>query len=111
MCARGARSQDVVKDHDPANFQTKQVFFESKDGTKVPMFIIGRKGQEHKGDTCCFLYGYGGFSISITPTFNPFRTVFMKHFDGILCIVNLRGGGEYGEDWHEAGCNNDGTIT
>lgn len=54
------------------------------------MFIVGRKGQEHKGDTCTFLYGYGGFSISITPTFNPFRTVFMKHFDGILCIVNLR---------------------
>ena len=57
---------------------------------QVPMFIVGRRGQAHTGDTCTFLYGYGGFSISITPTFNPFRTVFMKHFDGILCIVNLR---------------------
>jgi len=100
--------EDSVKDHNPADFETKQVFFESKDGTKVPMFIIGRKGQKHTGDTCTFLYGYGGFSISITPTFNPFRTVFMKHFDGILCIANIRGGGEYGEDWHAGGCNNDG---
>ncbi|EKX52571.1 hypothetical protein GUITHDRAFT_161224, partial [Guillardia theta CCMP2712] len=100
--------EDIVSNHRPEDFETKQVFYESKDGTKIPMFIVGKKGQEHSGNTCTLLYGYGGFSISITPSFNPFRTVFINHFNALLCVANIRGGGEYGEDWHEAGCNNNG---
>lgn len=84
-------------------FHRTQVFFDSKDGTKVPMFIVTKKGKVFDGNSCTLLYGYGGFSISITPTFSPFRTVFIKHFDGCLAIANIRGGGEYGEEWHEAG--------
>jgi len=95
--------EDVVADHSPDDFQTKQVFFDSKDGTKVPMFIVTKKGKVFDGNSCTLLYGYGGFSISITPTFSPFRTVFIKHFDGCLAIANIRGGGEYGEEWHDAG--------
>ena len=102
--------EDAVADHKADDFETKQVFYPSKDGTKIPMFLIGRRGQVHSGDTCCFLYGYGGFSISLTPSFNPFRTVLMKHYGAIVCVANLRGGGEYGEDWHAAGCNNDGKV-
>jgi prolyl oligopeptidase len=95
--------EDVVVDHNSDDFETKQVFYQSKDGTKIPMFLVGRKGQVHTGDTCTLLYGYGGFSIPITPSFSPFRTVFIKHFNGLLAVANIRGGGEYGEEWHEAG--------
>jgi prolyl oligopeptidase len=96
-------SEDVVLNHDPGSFQTEQVFYHSKDGTRVPMYIISRKSKARSADTCALLYGYGGFSINLKPTFSAFRTVLMQHLDAIVCVANIRGGAEYGEDWHKAG--------
>jgi prolyl oligopeptidase len=96
-------SEDVVMNHDPANFQTLQVFYHSKDGTRVPMYIISRRSKVPSPDTCALLYGYGGFSINMKPSFSAFRTVLMHNMDAIVCIANIRGGAEYGEDWHKAG--------
>lgn len=87
---------------DGSNYVTEQVFFESKDGTKVPMFITHKKGIEYDGTNPTFLYGYGGFNISITPRFSVVNTVFLEQ-GGIYVVVNLRGGSEFGEDWHKAG--------
>jgi prolyl oligopeptidase len=87
---------------DPAQFQTDQVFFTSKDGTRVPMFVVHRKGLQKDGRNPVLLYGYGGFNISLTPSFSVSNLVWMER-GGVLAIPNLRGGGEYGEDWHLAG--------
>jgi prolyl oligopeptidase len=87
---------------DPDAYETRQVFFKSKDGTRVPMFLVHRKGLA-QGDLPTYLYGYGGFSISLTPQFDPGRLLWLEE-GGLLAVVNLRGGGEYGEDWHQAGC-------
>lgn len=84
-------------------YETKQVFYTSKDGTKVPMFIIAPKDFKQDGTAPCYLYGYGGFSISLTPQYSPNWIAFPYIFDGICAIPNLRGGGEYGEEWHQAG--------
>ena len=96
-------SEDVVTNHDPKNFQTQQVFYHSKDGTRIPMYIICRRSQPQSADTCALLYGYGGFSINMKPSFSAFRTVLMQNMNAIVCIANIRGGAEYGEDWHKAG--------
>lgn len=83
-------------------FETKQVFYTSKDGTNIPMFIIHKRGIAFDGNNPTMLYGYGGFNISLTPSFSVSRMMFLEN-GGVYAIANLRGGGEYGEDWHRAG--------
>ena len=87
---------------DPAQFETKQLFFNSKDGTRVPMFVSHKKGLKLDGQNPCYLYGYGGFQINLTPSFSSTAVMFMEQ-GGVYCVVNLRGGSEYGEEWHKAG--------
>ena len=86
----------------PDDYETRQVFFTSKDGTRVPMFLTGRKGLKPSGNIPTVLYGYGGFNISITPAFSVGNLVWLEQ-GGLLAVPSLRGGGEYGEDWHQAG--------
>lgn len=86
----------------PDEFETEQVFYPSKDGTRIPMFIVHKKGLELNGKNPAILYGYGGFNISSTPNFSPTRIAWLEQ-GGVYCIANLRGGSEYGEKWHEAG--------
>ena len=89
-------------DFDPDRYETRQVFYASKDGTRVPMFLTCRKGIVLDGRNPTYLYGYGGFKISVTPGFSVSRLVWME-MGGVYAVANLRGGGEYGEDWHQAG--------
>jgi len=89
-------------DFDPAKYETRQVFYASKDGTKIPMFITSKKGLKLDGNQPTLLYGYGGFSVSMTPHFSTGTVVWME-MGGVYAVANLRGGGEYGEDWHQAG--------
>lgn len=86
----------------PDEYETKQVFFNSKDGTRVPIFLSYRKGLQLNGKNPVLLYGYGGFNVPMTPGFNVSNLFFMEQ-GGIYAVVNLRGGSEYGEAWHKAG--------
>jgi prolyl oligopeptidase len=86
----------------PAEYETQQVFTKSKDGTRVPLFITARKGTKLDGANPTILYGYGGFNVSVTPSFTPLIAAWVQ-MGGIYAVVNLRGGGEYGRAWHEAG--------
>ncbi len=87
---------------DLQQYETRQIFYESKDGTRIPMFIIHRKGMQLDGGNPTLLYGYGGFNVSLTPAFRSSRLVWVEQ-GGVMAIPNLRGGGEYGEEWHMAG--------
>ena len=89
-------------DFNPAAFETKQVFFESKDGTKVPMFLTYKKGLKLDGGNPTYLYGYGGFNVSLSPAFSVGNLVWME-MGGVYAQPNLRGGAEYGEEWHQGG--------
>lgn len=87
---------------DPASYEVKQVFYTSRDGTRVPMFIVEKKGLKLDGSHPTVLYGYGGFDFSTTPTFDPMLPVWLE-LGGVYAVANIRGGGEYGEAWHRAG--------
>jgi len=89
-------------DFDPSGYETKQAFYTSKDGTRVPMFITYKKGLALDGSNPTLLYGYGGFNISLTPSFSVANLVWLE-MGGVYAQPNLRGGGEYGEEWHQAG--------
>uniref|UniRef100_A0AAY5EVW0 Prolyl endopeptidase n=1 Tax=Electrophorus electricus TaxID=8005 RepID=A0AAY5EVW0_ELEEL len=93
----------TVKGFNPADYQTTQVFYTSVDGTQVPMFIVHKRDIDLDGSHPAFLYGYGGFNISITPSYSVSRLIFVRHLGGVLAVANIRGGGEYGETWHKAG--------
>jgi prolyl oligopeptidase len=101
-----ARTNEVFKApkvaFDPTAYETRQVFYSSKDGTRVPMFITSKKGIALDGNNPTLLYAYGGFNISLTPSFSAANIAWMD-MGGIYAVPNLRGGGEYGKDWHEAG--------
>ena len=89
-------------DFDGSKYETKQVFYASKDGTRVPMFIVHRKGLALDGNNPTYLYGYGGFRVSMTPYFTPAQAIWLE-MGGVYAMPNLRGGGEYGQAWHDGG--------
>ncbi len=86
----------------PDDFTVEQRFYKSKDGTEVPMFVVMKKGLDRSKGSPTLLYGYGGFNVSMTPAFSPTRLAWVDK-GGVLAIANLRGGGEYGKAWHDAG--------
>lgn len=94
---------------DPSEFVAEQVRYNSKDGSSVPMFVVRKKStlnslnEKPIEPIPTLLYGYGGFGVSLTPTFSPSRLVFLNNLGGMLVVPSLRGGGEYGEDWHHQG--------
>ena len=87
---------------DGSAYETRQVFYPGKDGTPVPMFITMKKGTRLDGTNPCYLYGYGGFNIPVTPAYSPNVALFLE-YGGIYAVANIRGGGEYGSEWHKAG--------
>lgn len=87
---------------DPTQYESRQVFYTSKDGTRIPMMITHKKGLELNGKNPAMLYGYGGFNISLTPSFSTSNIIWLEN-GGVYAVPNLRGGGEYGEEWHKAG--------
>ncbi|KAJ3681935.1 hypothetical protein LUZ60_014508 [Juncus effusus] len=93
-----------VPGFDRTGFEAKQVFVPSKDGTKIPMFIVSKTNLELNKSHPTLLYGYGGFNISNNPSFNTVILALLKNLNVIYCVANIRGGGEYGKEWHKAGC-------
>ncbi|RKP05955.1 prolyl endopeptidase-like protein [Thamnocephalis sphaerospora] len=93
----------VVSGFNSNEFETKQVLVRSNDGTQIPMFITARKDIKLDGSNPALLYGYGGFSISLLPNFSSSWAFFLRHYNGVLAVANIRGGGEYGELWHGGG--------
>jgi prolyl oligopeptidase len=91
-----------IPDFKPADYETKQVFYNSKDGTRVPMFLVYKKGLKLDGNNPTLLYGYGGFNVTTAPAFNSMRLALLEQ-GFVYASANMRGGGEYGEKWHEAG--------
>ncbi|KAF5837923.1 prolyl endopeptidase [Dunaliella salina] len=89
--------------HNPADYETKQVFVPSKDGTRIPMFITHKKGLKLDSSLPTLLYGYGGFNISLEPGFSATRLTFMRGYNGVYAQASIRGGGEYGVGWRDAG--------
>ncbi|OAV86379.1 hypothetical protein PTTG_10029 [Puccinia triticina 1-1 BBBD Race 1] len=96
-------SNTPIPSLNPDDFVSKQVFYESKDGTKVPMFIVHKKDFKQDGTAPAIQYGYGGFGNPITPFFSSPFLIFVAHYGGVIAVPNIRGGGEYGERWHLAG--------
>ncbi len=94
--------QTEIPGYDASQYQVSEVFYPSKDGTQVHMFLVHRRNMQKNGANPVYLYGYGGFNISLTPSFAPNRIPFLAK-GGIIAVANLRGGGEYGEKWHKAG--------
>jgi prolyl oligopeptidase len=92
----------LLEDYAPSDYETRQVFYPSKDGTRIPLFITARKGTILSGANPTILYGYGGFNTSVTPGFSPLIAAWIQ-MGGVYAVANLRGGGEYGRAWHEAG--------
>ncbi|CAH8647402.1 unnamed protein product [Heterobilharzia americana] len=95
--------ESKVRGVDLNQFKVKQVFYKSKDGANIPMFLVLPKDFQQNGSAPCQLYAYGGFNISVTPSFCVSRLLFLLHFGGIAAVANIRGGGEYGKPWHDAG--------
>ncbi len=105
MTSKTGKSAELFRpkvDFKSGDYVTEQVFYKSKDGTRVPMFLTYKKGLEKNGNNPTLLYGYGGFDISVTPGFRPDTAVWLE-MGGVYAVANLRGGGEYGEEWHLAG--------
>ena len=92
-----------VNDHDSSQIETEQVFFTSKDGTKVPMFLIYKKGLKRDGNNLTLMYGYGGFKCSLGIYFSSSRLSLINNLGGVYAMVNIRGGLEYGENWWKGG--------
>jgi prolyl oligopeptidase len=96
------RFEEAADGETPSGYEVQQVFCASKDGTRVPLFLVHQRGLARDGRRPTLLYGYGGFNISLTPAYNPATRIWLER-GGVLAVANLRGGGEYGEEWHEAG--------
>ncbi|XP_076654693.1 prolyl endopeptidase isoform X1 [Halictus rubicundus] len=92
-----------VKNFDASMYKTSQIFYTSKDGTKIPMFLVMKHDAVLDSSMPALLYGYGGFNVSIQPSFSVTKLVFVQHLNGVLAVANIRGGGEYGEKWHNGG--------
>jgi len=94
-----------IPSYQPSDYQAQQVFYPSKDGTRIPMFIVHKKGLKLDGSNPTLLYGYGGFNASLLPDFSALRIPWLER-GGIYAVANIRGGGEYGNEWHQAGQKN-----
>ncbi|KRX54349.1 Prolyl endopeptidase, partial [Trichinella sp. T9] len=103
----GTYVKTIVHSHEfSENMQVKQIFYDSKDGTKVPMYIVSKKDMQLNGQNPTILYGYGGFKIALMPSFSVSTMLFVNDFGGVFAIANTRGGGEFGKAWHSAGLKN-----